>query len=360
VIPGYSIEGHAIVSRDDRIAGADGVTPLALRNPADWARFQRALDASAAVLLGRHSHLANPDTHRRNRIVVSSAAEGIERRTDGWWWNPEETPLAEALATAAPAGGTIAVPGGRLVFDLFLQRGFDAFHLARSRDVRIPDGVPIFSAVSGERSAENLLQAAGLLAGDTEVLDAAAGVTLTVWRRSLLSHGIMEIAHMEPRDILQTIPFFGEVLNGDEIDGLAARAHFVDFQKGATPIEEGGPGQAMYVIVSGEALVTVMDDPKPVATLGRGDIVGEMSLLTGARRSATVTAKTPLEVIEISKQALAHVLESSPDLVDRFAALLERRQRQLDRIAGGNAWGMLHPGKAEMASMIRVFFGKVP
>ena len=49
--PGYSIEGHAIVSADDRIAGADGLTPPSLNNPADWARFQAALDD--AVLDGR-------------------------------------------------------------------------------------------------------------------------------------------------------------------------------------------------------------------------------------------------------------------------------------------------------------------
>lgn len=163
---------------------------------------------------------------------------------------------------------------------------------------------------------------------------------------------------MEPRDILKTIPFFGEVLDDAEIDMLAARARFVDFREGATPIEEDGPGHAMYVIVSGTALVTVMEEEQPVATLSHGDIVGEMSLLTGARRSATVTARTLVEAIEISKEALAHVLEHSPGLVDRFAALLDRRQRELDRIAGGSAWGMLRLGKAEMASTIRAFFGK--
>jgi CRP-like cAMP-binding protein len=113
----------------------------------------------------------------------------------------------------------------------------------------------------------------------------------------------------------------------------------------------------MFVIVSGKAAVTVMGEDKPIATLGKGDIFGEMSLLTGARRSATVTAATPLETLEISKQALAHVLEHSPGLVDRFVVMLNRRQRELDKLAGGNAWGMLRPGKAELAGMIRSFFG---
>jgi hypothetical protein len=125
-VAGYRIEGHAIVSVDGRIAGADGRTPPALRNDADWARFQSALDAAVAVMLGRIGHEHNPNVAGRNRIVVSSAAQGFERRADAWWWNPAEVSVGEALTTAAPGGGTVAVPGGRQVFDLFLGIGYDA------------------------------------------------------------------------------------------------------------------------------------------------------------------------------------------------------------------------------------------
>ena len=163
---------------------------------------------------------------------------------------------------------------------------------------------------------------------------------------------------MEPRDILKTVPFFSEVLDADEIEALSSKAYFLKFPKDATPIEEDGPGHAMFVIVSGEAVVTVFGEDKPVARLGKGDIVGEMSLLTGARRSATVTAATRLEAIEISKEALAHVLAKSPSLVDRFVEMLHKRQRELDKLTGGNAWGMLRPGKAELAGMIHSFFGR--
>lgn len=162
---------------------------------------------------------------------------------------------------------------------------------------------------------------------------------------------------MDPRDVLRSTPFFAEVLDDSELDMLAAHAHFVAFPKGATPIEEDGPGHAMFVIASGEASVTVSGEDTPVATLRAGDIFGEMSLLTGARRSATVTAATPLETVEISKQALARVLDHAPDLVDRFVAMIARRQRQLDHLAGGNAWGMMRLGKGELAGMIRSFFG---
>lgn len=179
----YAIHGHAIVSADDRIADASGKMPQALRNPADWKRFQAALDRAAVMVLGRLGHLAHPNVHGRNRIVVSSAADGIERRGDAWWWNPARAPLAEALAAAALGGGIVVVPGGQHVFDLFLDLGFDEFHLARASRVTLPGGVAIFSECEKGRSAEEVLAAHGLVAGRKEILDAAAGVSVTVWRK---------------------------------------------------------------------------------------------------------------------------------------------------------------------------------
>jgi hypothetical protein len=179
----YHVEGHAIVSADDRIAAADGLTPATLRHPADWRRFQTALDAAALIVLGRLSHEANPNRHARPRLVVSSSANAIEQRPDAWWWNPARVSATEAFAAAAPAGGSIAVPGGHLVFDLFLKHGFDAFHLSRVALVRLPDGVPVFSAVADDMTADAVLASHGMTAEPSETLDRAAAVTLTVWRR---------------------------------------------------------------------------------------------------------------------------------------------------------------------------------
>ncbi len=142
----WRIHGHAIVSADDKIAAADGLTPPALRNQADWRRFQQALDRAAVTVLGRLGHQANPNVKGRNRLVLSSSVDGVERRADTWWWNPADVPLEAALRQAAPGGGIVAVPGGRRVFDLFLDLGFDAFHLARAAAVRLPDGKPMAGA----------------------------------------------------------------------------------------------------------------------------------------------------------------------------------------------------------------------
>ena len=178
----YVIHGHAIVSADDRIADRNGVTPASLRNEADWARFQASLDLAAVTVLGRLGHEANPNVKGRSRLVLSSSAKGIERRADAVWWNPAEALFDDALALAAPAGGIVAVPGGRRVFDLFLSIGFDECHLSRATGVTIPDGIPIFSEVLAGRSAADILAAHGLVADPVEVLDPVASVEFTRWR----------------------------------------------------------------------------------------------------------------------------------------------------------------------------------
>lgn len=179
----WRIHGHAIISADDRIAGADGLTPPALRNEADWTRFQAALDRAAVTVLGRLGHEANPNRKRRNRLVLSSTARGVERRPDAWWWNPAEADLTDALALVAPGGGTVAVPGGRRVFDLFLGVGYDAFDLARAGRITIPDGVPIFSAIAPGVTAADLLARHGLVPGLVEAIDSSAHIGLARWVR---------------------------------------------------------------------------------------------------------------------------------------------------------------------------------
>jgi hypothetical protein len=181
-VTAIEIHGYAIVSDDDRIADAEGNMPDILRNDADWAYFQSELDQSEVVVLGRLGHEANPNPRQRLRLVVSSSSPGLERRDDGWWWNPVALPWNDAIRHVLPRGGRVAVPGGRLVFDLFLGIGYAAFHLSRAEGARLPGGVPVFSACLEGKSAEEVLAASGLKAGSRRILYPAVPVSLTVWR----------------------------------------------------------------------------------------------------------------------------------------------------------------------------------
>src|SRR6202012_3090861 len=74
-------------------------------------------------------------------------------------------------------------------------------------------------------------------------------------------------------------------------------------------------------------------EPQEVAISATGDVVGEMSLMTGAPRTATATALTRLRVLEITKEDIAEMLKASPELFERFSRVLAQRQLELDTLA---------------------------
>lgn len=158
------------------------------------------------------------------------------------------------------------------------------------------------------------------------------------------------------RAFLGGVRLFAETLDPDELTTLAGKAHVVSFPAGATLMEAGDFGTAMYAIVEGRVDVRLTDKEgheREVATLGREQIVGEMSLMTGARRSATVVAVTDVMAMEISKVALEEILAAAPQLIDRFAVVLSARRAELDRIAA-----QLYGGEdGDIGAGIRRFFG---
>lgn len=180
-MPRYRFEGHAIVSTDDRIADASGQMPEELCHPVDQARFQTALDEAAMVVLGRRSHEAVPNRRGRNRLVMSRSVNGLMNRREAWWWNPIDVPLEDVLRQTSPGGGTVAIPGGREVFDYFLAVGFDAFHLSTNAGVSLPGGTAIFSDCDHGISAGGVLRGAGLQPHDRRWLDMEEEVTVTEW-----------------------------------------------------------------------------------------------------------------------------------------------------------------------------------
>jgi CRP-like cAMP-binding protein len=138
---------------------------------------------------------------------------------------------------------------------------------------------------------------------------------------------------------LKTVSLF-EALDGDQLRLLAAQSRPALFRAGTRLMTQGEFGGAMFVIAAGEVAVTFAgadQREQSVAKLGTGDVVGEMSLFTGDRRTATVSAVTNVDAVEITKASLERVFARAPDLVDTFAAVLAKRQAELSAVAGAQS-----------------------
>jgi CRP-like cAMP-binding protein len=163
----------------------------------------------------------------------------------------------------------------------------------------------------------------------------------------------------DPRAVLAATPFFADVLSAEEIDRLAAGARIAAFAEGEALVVEDAAGSSMFVIVSGTAEVTLGSDagPRHLADLGPGNVVGEGSLLTGATRSATVTARAPLTAVEIDKAAIEPLFDAEPKLVERFAESVQRRQAEVDRIYGAEHRNLFGLTRSDLTEAMRTFFG---
>lgn len=180
----YRIEGFAIVSTDGKIADETGVMPLALQLDADQVYFENALEGIAAVVHGRHSQEIHAKTALRRRLIATRSIAGIAPDPENplaWLWNPAGASLETGLEALGVRSGTVAVIGGPHIYSLFLELGYDCFHLCRATNVRLPGGLPLFARDRFDGEPEACLGAAGLLAGAPIPL--GDDVTLMDWTR---------------------------------------------------------------------------------------------------------------------------------------------------------------------------------
>jgi len=177
------IEGYAIVSADGMLADRNGKMPDGLKIDADARFFNQAIDRAALLVHGRNSHEQQASSDRRRRLILTHRVTALAEHPSiplAQLWNPAGMSFSEACRALGVSQGSVAVTGGAEVFRLFLDIGFDAFHLSRAGNVRLPGGRPVFPEVPA-LTPEQVLASHGLRPGPVEVLDATAQASLVTW-----------------------------------------------------------------------------------------------------------------------------------------------------------------------------------
>lgn len=126
---------------------------------------------------------------------------------------------------------------------------------------------------------------------------------------------------------LAAVPLF-TTCNRKELGKIAKAADEIEIDAGRTLVEQGATGHEAFVIIEGRAEVRRND--QVVATLEPGQAFGELAILDGGPRTATVLAIEPLRVLVLGQREFGSLLDEVPGLARKLLTTLARRVRELD------------------------------
>jgi small-conductance mechanosensitive channel/CRP-like cAMP-binding protein len=160
---------------------------------------------------------------------------------------------------------------------------------------------------------------------------------------------------------LARVPLFAH-LSHEELVKLAKHTRDAPFARGETMTRQGAKAHWLYVIIEGAASVHVrMSDgrSKEVSRLGPLDFFGEMGLMTGAPRTATVIAETEVECLRLDSEGFKEILEDRPAIADQIADILSKRRDELVMAMSDlqTMPGRNQDTKTDLVDKIRSFFG---
>jgi small-conductance mechanosensitive channel/CRP-like cAMP-binding protein len=165
-------------------------------------------------------------------------------------------------------------------------------------------------------------------------------------------------------ETLRQVSIFA-TLSEEERLTLAARLKPAPFASGEVITHQGATAHWLYVIERGEAAVFVATEEgerRRVATIAAGGFFGEMSLLTGAPRRATVVAATDMECFRLDKESFEGVLHARPALAAQLSQILLEREEGLRQTLAQSPNGKPVAGETRESLMSRIltFFGVAP
>jgi small-conductance mechanosensitive channel/CRP-like cAMP-binding protein len=150
-------------------------------------------------------------------------------------------------------------------------------------------------------------------------------------------------------------------LSDTELRTVASRLRPLHYAAGEKIIEEGAAGDSLFLVDRGEVRVLrrLGGTPREIARLGAGECFGEMAMLTGQQRTATVVAVTDVDVFMIDKAGFQDILAGNPDVAVDISELLARRRAALHD-AEADVTTRIHRGtEAEDADLSQKILGRI-
>jgi len=161
---------------------------------------------------------------------------------------------------------------------------------------------------------------------------------------------------------LRTVDLF-RPLSDDELRKVMARSRPLHYAAGERVIEEGSPGDSFFIIDQGQVLVSkrMGGADREIARLMEGQFFGEMALLTGERRSATIEAATDVDLFMIDKPAFQDILAANHTIAVDISTLLSERREALTHAQDDLTAPLQTAGAGELKNdilgRIRAYFG---
>lgn len=123
----------------------------------------------------------------------------------------------------------------------------------------------------------------------------------------------------------------------DQVALFESESHVRTFKRGEIVFHKGDPGETMYLITEGQVKVVLPSDSGDEAlleVLDPGDFFGELSLLDGQPRSATIVATEPTETVVLRRDTLLKAIRANPEVAIHLLQVLCQRLRETDEFVG--------------------------
>jgi len=192
-----------------------------------------------------------------------------------------------------------------------------------------------------------------------------AGVRIPFPARDLFVYSRAPASVLDGDDVVTTlrrVPLLAP-LSEQNLTQLATRARWLAFGLGEAVVREGEPGASCYVIERGALAVVIGRQNgsagRVIAKLGPGDFFGEMSLLAGEPRSATVVAQEDVAVLEVGRAAFQQIVAADPQILEPISQIathrmeVQREQRRFEEVIPPFA---NDPAAQRLLRRIRAFF----